>query len=204
MKNFLVYSLCLFILMTLISCEQKTKTTYPDGSIYEEYTTNDEGAKEGEYKRYYENGSIAEISVYKNDILNGKRKFFFANGNLEQEEDWINNKLTGKKVVYYDTGEKYVEAEYDSSMIVGVFKKFYKNGQVQEEVTFEKDLENGPFTEYYESGAIKWKGQYLNGDNEFGIIENYDEQGSLIKKLECDSMKICKTIWHRDSLNIAQ
>ena len=62
--------------------------------------------------------------------------------------------------------------------------------------------ENGPFKEYYPNGNIHWEGNYLNGDNEFGILNEYNEQGELIKKMDCDSMAVCKTIWTKENGDI--
>ena len=67
-----------------------------------------------------------------------------------------------------------------------------------EEVLFKDNEENGPFVEYYDNGEIEWKGSYLNGDNEFGILEQYDRTGVLIKKMECDSLGACITVWIKD------
>ena len=33
----------------------------------------------------------------------------------------------------------------------------------------------------------------FNGDNEFGLLERFDTTGTLIKKMMCDSMAICRT-----------
>lgn len=55
--------------------------------------------------------------------------------------------------------------------------------------------ENGPFTEYHENGQKAWEGTFLNGDNEYGLLQQYDEAGTLIKKMNCDSLGVCTTIW---------
>ena len=48
---------------------------------------------------------------------------------------------------------------------------------------------------YYENGQIHWKGTYLNGDNEFGLLEEWDSLGTMIKRMKCDSMAVCRTFW---------
>jgi antitoxin component YwqK of YwqJK toxin-antitoxin module len=70
-----------------------------------------------------------------------------------------------------------------------------------EEVTFINNMENGPFKEYYKNGQIKWEGNYKDGDNEYGLIQEFNEQGQLIKKMNCGRYKgeyICQTIWTMD------
>lgn len=190
-----IYFLPILLSLILLACTKTVKTNHDDGSIKEEYEVNKDGQKHGVYKRYYPEGVLAETSHFVNGVENGERKIYFPNGNLEYSLTNKNGLVEGKKMVYYDTGELLIDSEYKESKVVGKFIKYYKNGNIIEEVTFVDDLENGPFKEYYEDGTIKWKGQYLNGDNEFGIIESYDKSGQLIKKLECDSTKLCKTIW---------
>ena len=54
------------------------------------------------------------------------------------------------------------------------------------------------FEEYYTNGKIKWKGSYRNGDHEYGLLEKYDSTGVLVKKMECDSLFICRTVWKKE------
>ena len=77
----------------------------------------------------------------------------------------------------------------------GLIKSYYPEGPLKEEVTMVDNEENGPFTEYYKDGTKEWEGTYLNGDNEFGLLKHYNDKGVLIKKMMCDSLAICSTIW---------
>jgi antitoxin component YwqK of YwqJK toxin-antitoxin module len=182
-------------LIFLYSCDSTVNTYHPNGNVETAYHVDKDSLKHGPFIRYFENGQIAEESHFIHGKQDGQRVLYYPNGQKESEGTYVDGELHGEKRVYYDSGELMISSNYEHSEVVGIFKKYYKNGNLLEEVTFENDLENGPFKEYYEDGTIKWKGQYLNGDNEFGIIEHYNEAGELIKKLECDSMKICKTIW---------
>ena len=80
-----------------------------------------------------------------------------------------------------------------------VWIRYYKNGQKKEEVTFENNEENGPFVEYNENGSLAAKGSYLNGDFEHGLLEIYDGQGVLVRKMNCDK-GICNTTWKADHM----
>ncbi|MCB9272045.1 MAG: hypothetical protein H6561_21145 [Lewinellaceae bacterium] len=80
----------------------------------------------------------------------------------------------------------------------GVWKRYYQGGQLMEEVAFSGNKENGPFKEYYENGNIKAEGSYLNGPKEDGELKLYDEQGTLVKKMEC-SDGVCHTTWQAES-----
>ena len=193
--RYLLFSCVIFML----SCDSKIQSFHENGTLESEYSIDEDSLKHGTFVRYFDSGVKAEESNFVHGKQDGQRILYYLNGNKESEGTYVNGELHGKKLVYYDSGELMIDSDYEHSEVVGVFKKYYKNGNLLEEVTFENDLENGPFKEYYEDGTIKWKGQYLNGDNEFGIIEHYNEAGELIKKLECDSMKICKTIWEANT-----
>jgi len=76
----------------------------------------------------------------------------------------------------------------------GLLKRYYDTGTIQEEVTIVKGMENGPFKEYYAGGQLEWEGSYLNGDNEDGLLVQFAEDGSTIKKMQCNN-GVCRTIW---------
>ena len=103
--------------------------------------------------------------------------------------------IVGPYKTYFEDGTLSQEATYVNGMMQGDLKTYYKSGKIKEVVTMRDNEENGPFQEYYESGKIKWEGQFLNGDNEFGLLKNYNETGELVKKMMCDSLAVCTTIW---------
>jgi len=157
----------------------------------------------GIYYRFYPSGAVAETATYDKGKRQGVRYLFYENGQIEDELPYRDDILHGTKKHYYDTGGLQLECEVVQGKIQGIFKAYYPNGQVKEEVTFVDDLENGPFTEYHENGKLKTQGAYRNGDKEFGLLSMYDEAGLLVKKMECDTMGICRTIWTADNENPA-
>jgi antitoxin component YwqK of YwqJK toxin-antitoxin module len=194
MVKYFVLSL---LIMTLISCGlEEIKTTHPNGTTKEQYTINKNGGKEGEYKAFSETGKLKEKAFYKNDALNGIRTLYYDNGNAEIEENYIDGGiLHGTYKSYYEGGQLQLEKQYENNVLTGLVKVYYQNGKIKEEVTMHNNNENGPFTEYYENGQIHWKGTYLNGDNEYGLLEEWDSLGAPIKRMKCDSLAICRTFW---------
>ena len=165
------------------------------GTIIEEFIVNKDGEKHGLYKSFDEDGNVIETATYKNGMLHGDRNFYFKNGKLELSEHYVENVITGPYLSYYINGQIELSFEYENGVVNGLLTKYYENGSIMEEVNMSENEENGPFKEYYENGQLKWKGEYLNGDNEFGLLVNYKEDGTIIKKMMCDSMAICRTIW---------
>lgn len=80
-----------------------------------------------------------------------------------------------------------------------IWVRYYETGQIKEEVTFRDNDENGPFTEYYANGNLKAEGFFKDGDNEHGLLKLYDEEGVLVKTMDCKN-GICKTIWKKEDI----
>jgi len=188
--------LSLVILVTL-GCSNKSEVTtnYEDGSVQERFSINTDSLKHGLFTSYRPTGELAETANYENGILEGERKLIYENGKVEIEEHYINDKLHGKYKTFYPSGKLELEMNYQNGIIEGKSVKYYESGNLMEEVTFENNEEQGPFVEYHENGNKKWEGSYLKGENEVGLLLNYDQDGTLVKKMICDSMSICQTIW---------
>lgn len=188
----------LFVLTLCFSCAPRNKVVksyHTNGQLNEQYTITPDSVKNGVYTRYSNDGILREESNYVEGKLNGERKIFYPSGSLEIRENYSNNKLNGSYTVYHKNGNPLLESSYSENILAGIVKKFYESGAIMEEVQFENNEENGPFVEYYENGNKKWEGTYLNGDNEFGLLLKYDEEGVLVRKMMCDSIAICRTFW---------
>lgn len=174
-----------------------------EGNLVEKYTTNKEALKHGIFNSYYKDGSIHEEANYVDGQLAGTRKLYKENGDLEIEEFYENGVLSGEYKVFHPNGEVNLLSNYVNGTLQGILKEFWSDGQIKAEVTFVDNEENGPFKEYYPNGKVEWDGNYLNGDNEFGLLKNYSEDGKLIKKMMCDSLAVCQTIWTLEKGDIA-
>ncbi len=197
MKN-LGFCILPALLILICSCNRPEKTFYDTGELKEEIHKDKDGKKHGLYRRFHMEGTVAEELNYEHDVPSGVRKLFFVNGGLESESEYKDGKLNGFHRVYYPSGKLMIDATHKNNALNGTFKKFSEAGALQEVVTFVDGEENGPFEEYYTNGKIKWKGSYRNGDHEYGLLEKYDSTGVLVKKMECDSLFICRTVWKKE------
>ena len=109
----------------------------------------------------------------------------------------VDGKKEGLWKLISSNGMLVEEGSYAGDQKTGEWKGYYENGQLKEVVTYSKNLENGPFKEYHKNGKLKTEGTYRDGDNEDGLLKEYDETGTLVKKKEC-KMGVCKTIWAKD------
>lgn len=191
----------LFVLsmVLILSCGKRIEKVKEDaGELSRLYFIDKDGRIQGEFLTMYKDGTIMEKANYKDDVLEGERSLYNDKGELEIIELYNNGKLDGPFKTYYSDGSIQFEADYNEGVLEGKTTKYYQSGEKMEEVLFVDNKEEGPFVEFYENGNKKWEGVYHNGDNELGLLLNYNEDGELIKKMMCDSMAICQTIWTVD------
>ncbi len=195
MEKLCIILISLSLIVSSCSNSSELSTNYDDGSVMERFEINKDSLKHGLYTLYRPGGTVAETANYTNGVLNGERKLVYENGNDEIIEQYTDDKLHGVYKSFYPTGQLELEMNYVHGVIEGKSKKYYESGKLSEEVNFQNNNENGPFVEYYDNGNKKWEGEFLNGENEVGLLMNYNEEGTLVKKMMCDSMSICQTIW---------
>lgn len=187
----------LIFLASFFACKKSEfKGFYEDGTLKEKYTySENETIKDGLYEHYSEDGSLDEKANYKKGTLQGERNLFYSNGQVEIIEMYKDGNLDGPYQVFHENGQLQISSNYINGVLEGILKKYDETGKLMEEVTFKDNAENGPFKEYYSNGKVQWVGNYLNGDNEFGLLKQFGEDGNLIKKMMCDSLGVCQTIW---------
>ena len=179
----------------LISCSDvRQMEVHEDGELVAQYSVQKKTEiRHGPYQKFA-NGQLAEEGVYQDGQLHGERILYYANGNAELIENYEMDEFKGLYQAFYESGALHIEGMYSSGAMNGIWKRYYEPGQLMEEVAFENNEENGPFIEYYENGKLKAEGQYRNGDNEHGLLKLYDENGVLVKTMDCLN-GICHTKW---------
>lgn len=203
MKNELLLLFALLSVILFSSCEDQTIVTkYDSGEKYEEYQYTGDSLKHGAYKRYSQGGVLMEESNYMEGKLEGDRRIYTAKGELEVTETYVTGVLDGIFKTYHANGNTKLEGLYTDNVLAGTVKGYYPTGELMEEVTFADNIEQGPFTEYHENGKLKWEGTYRNGDKEFGLLKEYNEEGELIRKMMCDEQAICTTTWTIDGSHL--
>ena len=188
----------------IAACKSDTEiveTTFDNGKIKERYSRSlIDFAKEGEFTRFYESGSIEEIAHYSKDTLNGTRILFFENGDTSIVETHQSGTFEGLYKSYYPGNILKANGQYLKGEISGEWRYFYDNKQLKEVVQFANGEENGPFIEYYANGNIKAKGTYktteenIDSHKEHGELELYNEDGTIQKKMNCN-LGVCRTTW---------
>ena len=150
-----------------------------------ENKTDAKGLKQGEWKKYHENGMLRYVGTFKDDKPIAVFKYYYDTGKLQVKMTYYDQEAyTG---VYYETGElkatgRYVSQKKDSTWTYydldghkratefydeGVKEKiwymYYPNGKVAEEKEYLKDFENGMWNQYFEDGKKKLVASFENG-----------------------------------------
>src|SRR5690606_35281289 len=93
---------------------------------------NEEGVLDGEKLVYYDNGTVAERSLYVNGEIDGKSTWYSETGTVLKEFTYKNGLLHGM-ARYYDADHKLLaEGLYWNDKKHGVWK-YYENGELKEE-----------------------------------------------------------------------
>ncbi len=191
----LIYGL---LIMSLFSCQetlQKIEVFDDNNQLDSMYYIDADKQKQGLLFKYYDDSKVSLQEEYINGAKHGERILYHPNGKKEIIARYINGNIDGPYQEYDNEGNLMIETQYVKGVLTGIFKKYYKSGILQEEVHFKNNEENGPFKEYYDNGQLQWQGNYLNGDNEIGLLIEYSEKGDTLKKMWCDSSSLCRTFW---------
>ncbi len=176
---------------------------HPNGQIAERYERRkNDFAKEGSYQSFYENGTIKEQAIYRNDTLEGEHKFFYPSGTCEQIRQLRGGLFEGRFQEFFENGTIKSEGDYLKNAMHGTWKFYYPNGTLKEQVEFRDNEENGPFREFYENGVLKTEGAYRTpaedweGGKEDGELKEYGPDGQLQRVAQCTT-GLCRTTWQK-------
>lgn len=199
-----IFVLCLMIVF--IGCIDQIEHIQKETDFgYVDYYIDQDSLKQGAFLRFDRlGGDTIEHANYKNDTLDGVRRIY-TKGLLEVEEYYRSGILDGPYTTFYDNGQVQIESSYKEGVMSGILKKYYPTGTLEEKVTMKDNVENGPFVAYHPNGKIHWRGTFINGDNEIGLLEGYDTLGQLVRKMDCGVFHdkyICQDIWTREEGNI--
>ena len=197
----------ILVLITIIGCGdelEKVQVFNADGVLEQEFKIDVDSFKQGIQRSYFSNGrDIFEQAEYLDDRLHGTRILYYSSGQAEVVENYLQDILMDTLYIYFESGVLKMKSYYDKGVHSGVNTLYFESGNIKEEVIMADNMEQGPFVEYHENGEVKWRGQYFNGDSEIGELIQYDEEGVVIKKMNCDSLGICATVWTIEKGDIA-
>ncbi len=151
----------------------------------QEGNKTDAKGKQGEWKKYHENGALRYVGSFKNDQPIGEFTYYYNTGKIQSKMTHTKNgsysityhkeggpKAVGKFVnqkkdstwVYYDLdGYKIASDYYVKGLRNRISKTFYQSGKVAEEKEYKDDFEQGSWNKYWEDGKKKMTATYEKG-----------------------------------------
>jgi antitoxin component YwqK of YwqJK toxin-antitoxin module len=147
--------------------------------------TYNNGIKHGEYKEFYNDGSVSKKSNYKNGLLVGRVVNYAKDGRIKEINVFRNGIVDS--TYYYNicspfvnenTSEYYLSSVWSSDASLGNFK-----------LTFNSDNVKGKYTNYFPSGKIEKIGFSSGHSDEYGKETTYDEKGNIISDIEYESLE---------------
>lgn len=198
MKRCLVI-LSILSLMFFHSCTKTEKTYYPDGNLqsiinykagkehgksvymYDRPNTVEievemrKGKRNGEFRRYFQNGFLDTYCVYENDSIEGVEIMYLANGTKTQETTYLHGKRHGPHTAYHINGAVKTEGNFKNDMIDGKWIYYDERGVLVGEGEFRDGA--GTVTFYTPNGKLKQTTNYVNNLREGDeIYYNSDEK----------------------------
>ena len=104
------------------------KIMYSSGKIKSAYYLRFQQSWRCAYTNYFENGRIKNVSVYKDDKLEGKYTENYANGKLKSTGAYANDALTGVWKYYHPNGRLQSSGSYKEGSAVGEWSYYDERG----------------------------------------------------------------------------
>lgn len=116
------------------------RSWYENGKPYRECQVV-KGLPNGKFVEYHPDGSIAEISYYKNGELDGKLEKYYENGQLRTIQHFADGKLTSEMVGYHPDGRLAEKYTFETPGEVATCVLYFANGNKRSEATRTGDNE---------------------------------------------------------------
>lgn len=150
------------------TCKMGLPDIYKDGLKYEKYESKE--------------GFIIERIYDRNDVLWGDYKVWWIEGKIRELSFFLKGRREGLLRKFHAQGTNSEECLFKRGKRNGLHMRWYPSGNIWSETIYSDDLENGEYEEWYSDGkAKKVKCKYANG-NLYGEFIEYYENGIIAKR----------------------
>lgn len=175
---------------------------YPDGHTKKYEVEIVHGVRHGAYRKYHENGTVAESAQIENGHIHGIFAEYHDNGKLRSETHYVHGKKQGQMMRYSDSGVRIAMVTFENDVEQGPFEEYYPNGNLRRrgqnvnrkwevlleefyedgvtpkaEYTMSNGMPIGPFKKFYESGKLSLEGTFDDDSVRHGPYKEYFENG---------------------------
>ena len=157
---------------------------YEDGTIRSVLNYSNKG-NEADARIYHPNGYLSASGRYINQKKEGLWKFYsvFVCGYLVSEEYYSGNLRNGTSVKLYPDSTIAEKLNYVNDTAGGEWIKYYSNGNLCLKSTLSKGKINGKFEAWFNDGVLQFSGEYKNDKRE-GTWIIYEKDGTIRYRLE--------------------
>ena len=136
---------------------------YKNGNLRADLRIDDSG--KGQFRRFYENGSILRIQSIEDYALNGEVKMFHSNGQVLQHLIYKNDQPYTLIETYDEIGNPIEAGTLEAGTGKLILFDISSDGSWQktEEVTYRDSMKDGKYTAYDQDGKVYRAGQYRAG-----------------------------------------
>lgn len=151
---------------------------YYDNAILHEITFYRDGKAQGKSESWHDNGIRYELTNYKDDELDGEAKTFFYNGLPRMIVHYKMGKKDGLAKYYDVDGNLSSAIKYADDKQEGEEITYHTNGKIKSKVNYSNDEPVGVYTSYYDDGKVKLTGQY-EGGKKTGLWKSSYKSGKI-------------------------
>jgi len=151
---------------------------YSNTVVNAEGTFDNNGQKTGEWKYYYDDGVLKEVSNYKGGKADGPAKVYHPNGAVRYVYAMADGNIQGEAKIYNNAEVLETINQFKDSKLDGVIKTFYNSGTLKSEVPYVNGLKEGKEKVYNKLGTLVQEGEYKNGKYN-GSYKTYHANGKV-------------------------
>jgi antitoxin component YwqK of YwqJK toxin-antitoxin module len=132
---------------------------------------------EGKSIWYYENGQIARIQEFKNNVPIGKLLFYYEDGVLKAEGNYVNGEFDGYYAEYFPSGKIFGASTLKNGVFDGNYKMYFSEDKPKFDVNYINGKVDGEYAFFTINGVFN-KGIAKNGI-QHGQCSDYFYEGGL-------------------------
>jgi len=161
----------------------QTRHEFHDNGNKSLVSTIRNGKFNGEFKRWLENGKLAEQGTYVDGVQEGLWTEWVISDDNEQEHIhsrqgvYVHGKATGLWTVWW-LGTNIISAEthYSANRHNGTTVNYYSNGKKRQEEYYSNDILHGESKKWYPTGKLKSETEYYKGQLDGKYTEYYNDE----------------------------
>ena len=97
----------------------------------------------------------AELSVYLNGKENGQWKKFYPDGSIKEIREFENGKKAGEYIAYWENGNKMLHYLFTNDEYEGTCREWSSEGVLIKEMNYKKGYEDGSQKMFYDNGKVR-------------------------------------------------